>query len=319
MYPRAADLSTPLYDPSYNYLPAEGSVAAVKMALNNLHLALDGTLFASNQAYNTSVFAKSPLAGNPKFPQFSDPAYYAQRDSVAARTWYANGNITGGMGNFVRISNGSVRSLAKPNASRPVPALTVFSYLNQQMSPDGKYIYAVNSAQRVLTITSTDDFENETIGTPGAGDFSFSSLDTSSVTGWHQPTIQLDQDRFTTGYVLSNKDVAFFSSQYSSQGISVLGINFSKHNAYTYAGTEAGLKIFYGDAATLNQTQTTGLAKWVNFSPMRVSNASGPMFFIGFDRRNNLYFCTYHYSNVIGQGYLYQPNLPMEIYRIKKP
>jgi len=308
-----------LYDPAYNYLPAEGTTKDAKIVLKNMHLTPDGTLFATNHAYNTITTPKHPLAGNPKFPQFSDPAYYAQRDSAAAQAWYTGGNISGGLNNFVRIRNGEVKSLARPGTNTPVPSLAIFYYHNQQMSPDGKYIYAVNASQKVLTITSTDDFENETIGMPGAGDFSFSSIDTSSLTGWHQPTIQLDEERFTTGYVLSNRNGVFFPAQFGYQGVSMLGINFSRHNAYAYAGTEAGLKIPSANAATLGQTNTTGLAKWVNFSPGRKPRTGGPLFFIGFDRRNNLYFGSYNYSNVPGQVYQYLPNLSMEIFRIRKP
>src|SRR5260221_183408 len=203
-YPRAADLITPLYDRTYNYLPAEGGLATVKMALTNLHLALDGTLFALNNAYNTTVTPKSSLAGNPRFPQFSDPAFYAQRDSVSARAWYGGGtgNIISGMGNFIRVRDGAVRSLARPNATRPVPALAIFFYNNEQLSPDGKYIYSVNSQQRVLTMTSTDDFESVTKGTASTTDFSFSSLDSSAVSGFATPTMQMHNDTFGDSYIL---------------------------------------------------------------------------------------------------------------------
>jgi hypothetical protein len=309
-YPRATDLITPLYNPSLNYLPAEGNVADAKMALTNLHLALDGTLFATNNAYNTTVTPKSILAGNPRFPQFSDPAFYAQRDSVAARAWYGGGtgNIISGMGNFIRIRNGSIRSLARPNASRPVPALAIFIYNNEQISPDGKYIYTVNAQQRVLTTTSTDDFESVTKGTPSTADFSFSSLDSSAVTGLQTPSIQLEWDRFVTSYILSNGNGVFFPSAY--QGKSLLGINFAAHNAYAYAGTEKGLKAD-NNTSIPGQDKTTGTAKWVNFSLNR-RMLYGTNFFIGFDRKNNLYFGNTG-STMSGQY------LPLEIYRIKKP
>lgn len=308
-YPRAADLVTPLYDPSVNYVPAEGDIADVRMALVNLHLSLDGTLFAVNNIYNTAITPKSPLAGHPKFPQFSDPAYYARTDSLRASSWYITGGRNASMENFVRIRDGKLRSLAKPNASRPVPAIAVYYYANKQLSPDGKYIYEVDQLQRTLIATSTEDFESETLGVPNPGDFSFSSLDTTLATGLHTPAIQLEQDRFANYYVLSNRDVVFFPSSYN--GISLLAINFSKHNAYAYAGTEKGLN-FRDPADVPGQDRTAGLAKWVNFSPNR-RVLYGKNLFIGFDRQNNLY-----YASFATQGFGAN-HLLMEIYRIRKP
>lgn len=314
LYPRAADLSTPLYDPSYNYLPAEGGVADVRMALASLRLALDGTLFAVNNAYNTTVTPKSPLAGNPRFPQFSDPAWYAQRDSVIARSWYGGGtgNIVSGMGNFIRIRDRQVRSLAKPNTARPVPAMTLFYYSGQQMSPDGRYIYNLG-ADGVLTVTSTDDFESETKGGGDIHNFSFSSKDTSGITGLHTPSINLSQTGwFTRYYILSNEDAVLFPSPY--QGLSIPGINLAAHNVYVFAGTEKGLITNNADVSKLGQTQTTGPAKWVNFSPNR-RVLYGTNFFIGYDRKNYLYF-----ANSSDNGSFSNPQyLPLEIYRIKKP
>ncbi len=311
-YPRAADLSTLLYHPADNYLPAEGNLPDVKLVLSNIHIATDGSLLARNMAYNTVSTPKNPLAGDPRFPQFSDPNFYAQRDSVNARVWYGGGTgkITAGTGNMIRIRNGIVQSLAKPNASIPVPARGVFYYSNQQVSTDGKWLYTVNSQDRVLKIVSTDDLESETIGKAGAGNFSFSSIDSSDATRLNIPTIPLDQDRFSNYYVLSNKDVVCFPSDY--QGISMLGLNFSQHNAYVYAGTEKGLKVTKSDGVA-GQDKTTGLAKWVNFAPTRRSN--GANIFIGFDRKNALYFV-----NTASTGFFANEKcLPMEIYRIRKP
>jgi hypothetical protein len=89
-----------------------------------------------------------------------------------------------------------------------------------------------------------------------------------------------------------------------------LGINFAAHNAYAYAGTETGLKADNSTGVS-GQDKTTGTAKWVNFSPNR-RVLYGTNFFIGFDRKNNLYFGNTS-STMSGQY------LPLEIYRIKKP
>lgn len=306
-YPRAADLSTPLYDPAANYLPAEGSITDTKMALTKMQLALDGTLYASNAAYRTRIFPKSPLAGDPRFPQFSDPAFYAQRDSVSAATWYAKGNISSGMNNFVRIDNGVLKSLAKPDASLPVPAMDVFYYYGQQISADGKNIYAVDPFKALLRVVSTEDFEEDVRGTPDY-EFSFSSKDTSGVTGWRMPVIRLQTNNFSSGYILSNGDGVFFPGGYGYPGISLLGVNFSRHNAYVYAGTEIGVAV----NDVVGQDQSDGPAKWVNFSPIR-RGPTGKSFFIGTDRKNNLYF-----GNNAGKGFTNE-KLPLEIYRIVKP
>lgn len=308
-YPRAADLATPLYDPSYNYMPAEGNLANVKMSLSWLQLALDGTLYAANNTYNTTITPKSPLAGDPRFPQFSDPAFYAQRDSLAARSWYGygSGDIAGGMGNFICIKNDEVRSLAKRLPSMPV-AGAEFYYRNQQLSPDGRFLYQVDVQQHLLNTISTEDFEQDSKGTPGSKEFSFSSMDTSSVTGLHTPSIQLDDDRFASYYVLSNGDAVFFPSDY--QGVSLLGVNFAANNAYVYGGTEQGLKVNPFDGIA-GQTKSAGLAKWVNFSPK--TRSGGYNFFVGFDRRNQLYFVSTASLNYGAQ------HLPLQLYRIKKP
>ncbi|WP_143307498.1 hypothetical protein [Chitinophaga vietnamensis] len=311
-YGRAADLTTTLYDPGVNYLPAEGSLADARIVPGDLRIALDGTLYARNMAYLTTPFPKSPLAGNPKFPQFSDPAFYATRDSVNAWMWFGlgGGYIRSGVNNFIRIRNGEVKSLAKSNSSWPVPALAIFSYLNQQMSPDGKYLYQLNARDRTLTIISTDDFEREQQGTPGKFEFSFSSMDTSAATGLHVPTIVPNEDRLANGYVLSNGDGVFFPSEFG--GLSLMGINFAKHNAYAYAGTEKGLILPISENGLVpQQRNTTGLARWVNFSPVLQKNSRRS--FIGFDRKNSLYFVCIN-QNANGTGYL-----PLEIYRIKKP
>jgi hypothetical protein len=308
-YPRAADLSTILYDPANNYLPAEGSVADTKMALGYLFIALDGTLFASNFAYRTNTFPKSFLADDPRFPQFSDPAFYAGRDSINAASWYAEGKISSGMNNFVRIRNGSVRSLAKPVADWPVPALTVYNYFNQQISPDGKYIYDMNTQQALLSVISTEDFEEDVKGIPGY-EFSFSSLDSSDATGWHAPTMSFQSSNFGNFYILANGDGVFFPGGYGYPGLSLLGINFGLHNAYVYAGTEKGLQT--GEVPA--QNQATGLAKWVNFDPTR-RGINGKNSFVGFDRRNQLYFISTATEGFISD----QQHLPLEIYRIRKP
>lgn len=306
-YQRSSDLVTLQYDPSKNYLPAEGNLADAKLALGNLQVALDGTLLASNFAYNTVVTPKSPLAGNPKFPQFSDPAWYASRDSFAARTWYGygTGNITSGVNNFVRIRSGQVKSLAKPYASAPVPGNAIFFYSGQQMSPGGRFIYQVYSPAAQLHIISTEDMEEEVVGQPGY-EFSFSSVDTTA-TGYHHPTVMLQSANFVNYYILSNGDGVFFPGGYGYPGKSLLSVNFSKHNAYAYAGTEIGIN--RDDVP--GQDQTTGKTKWVNFSPLR-RGLEGANFFIGFDRHNNLYFRS---MNTTGFGAKVQP---MEIYRIKK-
>lgn len=304
-YPRADDLTTLLYDPAANYLPAEGSTADTKMALANLFLAMDGTLFASNFAYRMTPFPKSPLAGNPKFPQFSQPAFYAERDSVNASVWYAKGNIVSGMNNFVRIRNGSVRSLAKPNTMWPVPSLAIFTYLNQQISADGKFIYKMDNPSATLQVISTDDFEQETKGAPGY-EFSFSSSDSSTATGWHAPNAIFQSANFINFYILSNGDGVFFPGGYGYPGMSLLGINFAANNAYVFAGTEKGLT----SNDVPGQDQTTGSAKWVNFSPIRRGNGAKNSF-IGFDRKNNLYFVSSADKTVSGQP-------PLEIYMITK-
>ena len=90
-----------------------------------------------------------------------------------------------------------------------------------------------------------------------------------------------------------------------------MGINFTLHNAYAFAGTEAGVEARYGSSVP-GQNKTIGPAKWVDFSPNR-RVLYGDNRFIGFDRKNNLYFASF-----AKQGFGAK-HLPMEIYRIRKP
>ncbi|ASZ13686.1 hypothetical protein KTO58_05785 [Chitinophaga pendula] len=306
-YPRDKDLKTPLYNPSVNYLPAEGNLSTVKLTLGKMAILPDGSLIGTNLSYLTRITPKSPLADDPRFPMFKKPEYYAARDSLLAMYWYQDGNISSGTNNFVRIRNGVLKSLARPNPDIPVPGPAIFYYTGQQFSADGKSLYEMNTTQGQLNVISIEDFESDTRGKPGY-DFSFSSVDSSSATGRHEPNITLQQANFLNFYVLSNGNAIFFPGGYGYPGRSMLGINFTKKNAYTYAGTEIGLTS--GDVP--NQNKTTGPAKWVNFDPIR-RGLAGKNTFIGTDRRNNLYFIST--SENINTG---MP-LPLEIYTIRKP
>ncbi|HMI01801.1 MAG TPA: hypothetical protein VK541_04920, partial [Pedobacter sp.] len=314
-YKRAANLTDILYDPTLNYLPAQGSTSDVKMALTNLKLTVDGTLYAINQVYNTSITPKS----NIKLPMFKDPEYYVGRDSINAGTWFnalkAGGSVNNGMGNFVQIRNGNLRSLFRANTTRPVPASAIKNIsADYQLGTDNRTLYQTTGLS--IEKTTLDDLESQSILSSFEGPFSFSGQDQSTITGLpNTPSLSFGSGGFGGGSnnfpayaVLSNNNIILFPT--TALRLSVLGVDAIKNNAYVFAGTEKGL-MPPDNLVVAGQDKGTGPAKWVNFRPKNGSST----FFIGFDRNNNIYFGK-HYKTGVGATTQYDP---LKIYVIKKP
>lgn len=314
-YQRSANLTDILYDPTLNYLPAQGNTSEVKMALTNLKLTVDGTLYAINQVYNTSITPKSTI----NLPQFKDPEYYVGRDSINAFTWYntlkAGGTVSSSMGNFIQIKGGNLKSLFRANATRPVPANALKNIsADYQLGTDNRTLYQAIGLS--IEKTTLDDLESQSILSSFEGPFSFSGQDNTTTTGLpNTPLVSFGAGGFGGGSnnfpgyaVLSNSNLILFPT--TALRLSVLGVNPAKNNAYVFAGTEKGL-MPPTNGAVLGQDKTTGIAKWVNFAPKNGSST----FFIGFDRNNNIYFGK-HYKTGTGTVTKYDP---LKIYIIKKP
>lgn len=248
--------------------PAEGSVINLHIVATNLRTDLN------NKLYFTNIY--------------TPPDSRYNHTSIWYNTYLKGGRMITGqyiMSNFCSINtDGNVHSLFqyKPiygvGPIYTLPGYQIANTYDVKIDQQGTTAYAIDN-QNILQFSSIMKYDISEqiplISTGTTTKFRFFSYDTSSVTGnsvWLYVTTNLRPSNNELPYMLPLPNGNLLIKMTGS----LLAADMLNVTAYCYAGTEKGL----GSPPSV-QNQTTGPAKYVNFSNVN---------FVGIDKNDVIYY-----------------------------